>query len=850
MNRLLLCAMASFMAVGNINGADNVHNIKVHSQNPSGIIDRKIYGQLFEHIYYSANNGVWQEVINERSFEPEHFPGIAPRDGYFDGWYADDEGVLHSPTRYEQPITLAKVDNADFDISMQVDWRAYRLARRLWSGGLLDLRIAFGQTPDGRPVYFRINDPRYEGQRANAGQTEEQRKAFEMDENRKALQKQLSTANFSFAVKVEKEMTWRGGQTRKIEVLDAFASKAAQDGQIDAGGKWHDLNLQVRGDSVTAFWDGAAVLSAKLPEGTRTTGDVTLWENYTEAKIRDIAITENDGRDIVFSGLPKEVMVPATAHGWVSYGEGSFQVEKGDAVNMKHAQRITAPNGRAGLRQGPQNVVPGNPFVGSIYAKGDGKASLSVALKNGDKNVASNELGIPPADAWKRYDFTLDGAGFKGDADFCIEASNGSILVDQVSMATKDGLALGGFRPDIYNAVKDLGVSCMRWPGGGYAAQYDWRWGVGPQEERQRWAHWQWMDYDQNCFGTDEFISFCRAMNSEPVIVVSVGFDRPESEYQAHIDNAVNWLRYCNEPADGEWGAKRAANGHPEPYNVKYWEVDNEMWEMGIERYEQAVRDFSTALRKADPNIKVIVCGGFPEDEEFLNRSAKYFDYMSLHHYEQPGGYLTGPSRLEEQAKRYAAMIAESPNPDIKLYYSEWNLQSIDWRTGLFAAGFLNMAERNPVIEMGAAALFIRRTDMPDWDNAFINFDYKDVFVAPNYQVTKLWQDNFSPYRLDFSGDTGDLSLSTTLSEDGRSVIVKISNATDSDQTLNIEGDWKKATNATFDYYAPGDLMAKNSMEHKDAVALKHADLKTSGKNVAVNVPSYSAGVVKINIAK
>ncbi|MEJ1730742.1 hypothetical protein SMA90_30920, partial [Escherichia coli] len=78
-------------------GAQQQYEINVESGRPSGIIDEMLYGQLFEHIYFSANNGVWQELIYERSFEPEHFPGIPPRDGYFDGWFMDDEGVLHSP---------------------------------------------------------------------------------------------------------------------------------------------------------------------------------------------------------------------------------------------------------------------------------------------------------------------------------------------------------------------------------------------------------------------------------------------------------------------------------------------------------------------------------------------------------------------------------------------------------------------------------------------------------------------------------------------------------------------------------------------------------------------------------
>ena len=117
--------------------------------------------------------------------------------------------------------------------------------------------------------------------------------------------------------------------------------------------------------------------------------------------------------------------------------------------------------------------------------------------------------------------------------------------------------------------------------------------------------------------------------------------DETHAKLQAlqELADAVNWVRYCNAPATDEWGAKRAANGHPEPYNVKYWEIDNEMWEMGIERYEQCVRDFSTAMRKVDPSIKIIACGGFREDEQFIQRSGQYFDYLSLHHYEQQNGY-------------------------------------------------------------------------------------------------------------------------------------------------------------------------------------------------------------------
>jgi alpha-N-arabinofuranosidase len=483
--------------------------------------------------------------------------------------------------------------------------------------------------------------------------------------------------------------------------------------------------------------------------------------------------------------------------------------------------------------------------VGSIYAKGKGE--LMVGLRNADGQfVALESLGKVGKD-WKKYAFTLRPQA-SCDGDFAIAVKNGTVQVDMATMTTQTGIDLGGFRPDILQAVKELHPTCLRWPGGGYVAQYDWKWGIGPQENRERWAHWMWMDYDQNCFGTDEFIRFCREVNSEPIIVVSVKFERPAEEYDQILQDAVNWLRYCNAPATDEWGAKRAANGHPEPYNVKYWEIDNEMWEMGIERYEKCVRDFSTAMRKIDPSIKIIACGGFREDEDFIKRSGNYFDYLSLHHYEQQGGYATGPVRLGQQYDRYAQMIAEGPNPNIKLFISEWNLNSIDWRTGLFAGGFLNMCEARDVVAMGAAALFIRRTDAPDWNNAFINFDHKDLFKAPNCQVTELWYDHFSKYRLAHSGETGNLSVSTTMSENGADVIVKVVNPTEEAATLRIKGDWTGVAKTVFEYYAPGSLTVANSMDNKQAVALKRLSPTTDGCDVILAVPALSAGVLTITV--
>ena len=816
-------------------------SIDVKAKAPSGMIDPMLYGQLFEHIYFSANNGVWQELIYERSFEPEHFPGIHPRDGYFDGWFMDDDMVLHSPTRYEQPLNITTVDGNDYEITMDVNWRSYRLANRSWSGGLMDIRFAVKNQADAEPYFVRIHNPYYEARILSTGQTESQMQAQSLAQARQNAM-QVTEPNFSVSRRVEKEVPGWGGRMRKVVTLDPISYKIANSAQINENQDWHKLRISCKANTITVYWDGKKVVSTNKLDATGK-NDIVFWVNYTETLYKNIKVTSSNGKTVYFEGTPEDVKIPAVAPQWNAFGDAAYEMVKGDAVNMDYSQKITATS-KAGVSQGPQDVVAGETFVGSIYAKGDG--TLSVGLKNGDIYVAEQKIGVPGPE-WKKFDISLPAGSYTGDADFAIAVENGTVQIDQVTLSTATGQALGGFRPDILQTVKDLHPTCLRWPGGGYVAQYNWKWGIGPQEERQRWDHWMWMDYDQNCFGTDEFIKFCREVNTEPVIVVSVHFERPESEREEIIQEALDWLRYCNEPATGEWGSVRAANGHPEPYNVKYWEIDNEMWEMGIERYESFVRELSVRMREIDPAIKIIACGGFRgEDEGFLMRSGNYFDYLSLHHYEQQGGYATGPKRLGEQYDQYAEMIAECPNPNIKLFISEWNLQSIDWRTGLFAGGFLNECEARDVVAMGAAALFIRRTDMPDWNNAFINFDYKDVFVAPNYQVTELWYDHFSRYRLDYEGDTKDLSVVTTMSEDGRDVIVKVVNPTETAYRLTVDGDWNGIAATEYEYYAPGDLLVANSMEKKDAVALKMFTPSFTDEQVVLEVAPLSAGVLTI----
>ena len=256
-------------------------SIDVSSRKPSGMIDPMLYGQLFEHIYFSANNGVWQELIYERSFEPEQYPGIHPRDGFFDGWYMDDDKVLHSPTRYEQPLNITSVDSDDYEITMDVKWRSYRLVNRSWSGGLMDMRFAVKNQNDGEPYFVRLHNPYYEARILSTAQTESQIQAQSLAQARQNAM-QVTEQNFSISKKVEKEVESFGGRMRKVVTLDPIVYKIATAEQINENQDWHKLRISCKGNTMTVYWDGKKVLSNnKLDAAGKN--DIVFWVNYTEA---------------------------------------------------------------------------------------------------------------------------------------------------------------------------------------------------------------------------------------------------------------------------------------------------------------------------------------------------------------------------------------------------------------------------------------------------------------------------------------------------------------------------------------------------------------------------------------
>ncbi len=196
-----------------------------------------------------------------------------------------------------------------------------------------------------------------------------------------------------------------------------------------------------------------------------------------------------------------------------------------------------------------------------------------------------------------------------------------------------------GFRRDVMERTAQMGVTAVRYPGGNFVSNYDWRDGIGPVDQRPRKVDLAWLSIETNEVGTDEFMKWAKAAGVDPIFAVNLG--------TKGIESAVSLLEYCNFPGGTFYSDLRRKNGHQEPYGIRTWCLGNEMdgdWQIGhkeAEEYGRLAYETGKAMKLLDPTIELSVCGSsmstnatFGEwDQTVLERTYPCADYISLHQY-------------------------------------------------------------------------------------------------------------------------------------------------------------------------------------------------------------------------
>ena len=247
-----------------------------------------------------------------------------------------------------------------------------------------------------------------------------------------------------------------------------------------------------------------------------------------------------------------------------------------------------------------------------------------------------------------------------------------------------------GLRKDVLDVLREVNYRSIRYPGGNFLSGYRWEDGVGPKEQRPARKELAWKSIESNQFGTNEFIDFCRAINTEPMLGVNMG--------TGTIQDAANLIEYCNAPAGTKYADMRVQHGYTKPHNVKYWCVGNEMdgpWQIGhldAEEYGKKAREAAKMMRLQDPSVELVLCGSsnsdmatYPEwDRVALELCWDKVNYHSMHYYamnytDDTPSYLAYSAEFENFVDtltgvlRYVKAKTRSKH-DVYLSWDEWNV--------------------------------------------------------------------------------------------------------------------------------------------------------------------------------
>ena len=281
-----------------------------------------------------------------------------------------------------------------------------------------------------------------------------------------------------------------------------------------------------------------------------------------------------------------------------------------------------------------------------------------------------------------------------------------------------------GFRKDVMEGVKQLGVTLLRWPGGNFASGYNWKDGIGPRSQRPVRPEGAWGSLEPNTFGTDDFLLYCERLKVDPYICINAGLGT--------VEDARQWVEYTNESRDTYWAQQRRKNGRDKPYAVKYWGLGNEIdgpWQLGhknVEDYTKFALEAAKAMRRADPTIKLIASGSsnfrpgwdwIGWNRVTLDKLKSEIDYISLHTYignrdNNLEKFLGASQDMDQRIEIVEGLIkaaqAGEANPrPIHIAYDEWNVWYRARGNTEFASGATRLEEIYNFEDALAMGMFI-----------------------------------------------------------------------------------------------------------------------------------------------
>ncbi|MDI6401237.1 alpha-L-arabinofuranosidase C-terminal domain-containing protein, partial [Balneolaceae bacterium ANBcel3] len=339
--------------------------------------------------------------------------------------------------------------------------------------------------------------------------------------------------------------------------------------------------------------------------------------------------------------------------------------------------------GTYGIRQYDLEVKGGMGYDGYIVLAGNlEQGGVEVRLVLDDETILTETIPTLTSE-YQSYPLRFEPDVSSKNVQIEIVSNGvGEFRIGTVSMMPENNIR--GWRADVVDLVKQLDSPIYRWPGGNFVSGYDWRDGIGERDARPPRSNPAWSGIEPNDVGIHEFMDLMEILDSEAFIAVNTGLGTAQE--------AAEQVAYVNSPADTPLGRLRAENGHPEPYNVIWWAVGNEMygdWQLGnmpVEEYVHKHNEVAQAMWDVDPDIKLVAVGDASGEfgawsEAMMRYSAEYMDLISEHIYtrelvnvEDHTRQLVDQIRSRaESHRRYREIIPGLAEKDIRIAMDEWN---------------------------------------------------------------------------------------------------------------------------------------------------------------------------------
>lgn len=479
-------------------------------------------------------------------------------------------------------------------------------------------------------------------------------------------------------------------------------------------------------------------------------------------------------RSFEFSSADGPNMHSLTAWRLVQRGSGAsaaIRVENEEPLNSKNknylALRITNSGSGVGIMNTGYNtgfnIEAGKKYDFSVYARRTESFDhpVRIILESPTGRVYGEAQVTIASNEWTKYTTTITATGSATNARLVIiTTGRGMVYFDMISLFPQETFLNrpNGMRKDIAEMLVDLKPAFFRFPGGCivHAGSYQedapyrvyrWKDTIADVAERPVSAS-MWQGNNQSFgLGFYEYFVFAEDLGAKPIPHVTAGIDPhpvpgerggwytvPLSEMQPWIDNALDLIEFANGDITTEWGAKRAAMGHPEPFDLEYIGIGNE--DINREYYER-FKMFQAAINEKYPEIKVISSSGpFSHGVEFEYgwRFSKELqaDLVDEHFYNDPNWFLNNWDRYDNYDRH---------GP--KVFIGEYASKGNTFYNALAEAAFMTGIERNSdIVELAAYAPLLANVDYVNWSPNLIWFDNSRVYGTPNYYVQKLFSHN------------------------------------------------------------------------------------------------------------